>query len=118
MTTGSTAGTGGVSVSAGMFPAGTQLQISRIADLAGLAAVAPPSGTAALVPGYRVTALSPDGTELSSSFSPGAPLRLALAAGTLPAGVSLDDLALAYWDGTAWLPFCAAAAGRGWHARL
>ena len=109
VTTQGAAGSGGISVAANLLTAGSEIHIAAIPDLVELDAAAPAPAGASLALGYVVTAIAPDGTVLPGPFSPRAQLTMTLAASRLPGGASVDDLAIAHWDGNGWVQLCASA---------
>jgi len=92
-----------VVVPAGALPAGSTLVLGVIEDLDDLLAQAPAPSSATFVSSFHVTARDSAGQQIEDDFGQPVRLEFTVDPATLPDGALLEDLTVAFWDGTEWV---------------
>lgn len=94
----------GVAVPPGALPEGATVEVSVIVDIASVIAQAPAATLADvdLIVSFQFTATSEDGAPIEQFEQP-VQIELTLESTSIPADADLEDLAVAFWNGTRWV---------------
>ena len=90
-------------IPAGALPAGSSVEVSVVSEVDSLVEQAPPPEGVDVTLAFSVSATDSGGDKLTDDFASPVTLTFTVDAGSVPDGAALDELSIAFWNGSEWV---------------